>query len=75
MTVAEQCLLLGVDDKSFLQDWMERAQAGDDVSLPNDALEGIGCVLSVYASLLFLLNHDRSKRLGTRTKSSSAISR
>ena len=60
MTVAEQCLLLGVDDEKVLQDWMERARSGDDVSLPNDVLEGIGCVLSIYASLVILLNHDRS---------------
>jgi hypothetical protein len=61
MTVAEQCLLLGVDDQTVLQNWMERARAGDDVSLPENVLEGIGCVLSIYASLVILLNHERSK--------------
>ncbi|MBX7535136.1 DUF2384 domain-containing protein [Qipengyuania sp. GH1] len=61
MTVSEQCLLLGVDDEEVLQDWMERARAGEDVSLPEDVLEGIGCVLSIYASLVILLNHERSK--------------
>ena len=49
MTFSEQRLLLGVDDEEVLQDWMERARAGDDVSLPENVLEGIGCVLSIYA--------------------------
>lgn len=61
MTASEQRLLLGVDEVEVLQDWIERARAGDDVSLPGDVLEGIGCVLSIYASLVILLNHDRSK--------------
>ena len=61
MTVTEQCLLLGVDDEKVLQDWLERAHAGDQISLPKDVLEGIGCVLSIYASLAILLNHERSK--------------
>ena len=61
MSVSEQCLLLGVDDDEILHDWMKRARAGDNVSLPKDILEGIGCVLSIYASLVILLNHDRSK--------------
>ena len=61
MTDSEQCQLLGVDDEKVLQDWKERARAGEHISLPNDVLEGIGCVLSIYASLVILLNHDRSK--------------
>lgn len=61
MSVLEQCLLLGVEDEDVLQDWMERARAGDRISLPSDVLEAIGCVLSIYASLVTLLNHERSK--------------
>lgn len=61
MTVSEQCLLLGLDEDEVLLAWMQRTRAGDDVSLPKDVLEGIGCVLSIYASLVILLNHDRSK--------------
>lgn len=61
MSVSEQCSLLGVDDGEVLHDWMERAQAGNNVSLPKDVLEGIGCVLSIYASLVILLNYARSK--------------
>ena len=61
MTVSEQCLLLGVHDEALLQDWVERARSGDKVSLSEDVLEGIGCVLSIYASLVILLNHERSK--------------
>lgn len=61
MTASEQCLLLGVDEVEVLQDWMEHTQAEDDISLPKHVLEGIGCVLSIYASLVILLNHDRSK--------------
>ena len=61
MTVPEQRLLLGVDDEKVLQDWMERARVGDDILLPKKVLEGVGCVLSIYASLVILLNHDRSK--------------
>ena len=61
MTILEQRLLLGVEDKDVLEDWMERARAGEQISLPNDVLEGIGCVLSIYASLVILLNHERSK--------------
>ena len=61
MTVSEQRLLLGVDEAAVLNDWLEHARAGDDVSLPKDVLEGIGYVFSIYASLVILLNHDRSK--------------
>ena len=61
MTASEQCMLLGVDEPAVFHDWLEHARAGDDVSLPEDVLEGIGCVLSIYASLMILLNHDRSK--------------
>lgn len=61
MTILEQRLLLGVEDKNVLEDWMERAQAGEHISLPNNVLEGMGCVLSIYASLVILLNHERSK--------------
>ena len=61
MSVSEQCQLLGVDDEKVLQDWKERARADDEISLPKHVLEGIGCVLSIYASLVILLNHDRSK--------------
>ena len=61
MTASEQCLLLGVDEFEVLQEWMEFARAGGNVSLPNDVLEGVGCVLSIYASLVILLTHDRSK--------------
>lgn len=61
MTVPEQCLVLGIDDEKVLQDWKERARAGDNVSLPDEVIEGIGCVLSIYASLVILLNHERSK--------------
>ena len=61
MTASEQCKSLGVDEAGVLQEWIEHARAGDDVSLPVDVLEGIGCVLSIYASLVILLNHDRSK--------------
>ena len=61
MTASEQCQLLRVDDEKVLQGWMDHALAGDDVSLPKEVLEGIGCVLSIYASLVILLNHDRSK--------------
>ena len=61
MSASEQSLLLGVDHAEVLHDWMKRARAGDNVSLPKDVLEGIGCVLSIYASLVILLSHDRSK--------------
>lgn len=61
MSTSEQCLLLGIEDEEVLRDWMDSARAGDSVSLPKEVLEGIGCVLSIYASLVILLNHDRSK--------------
>jgi len=61
MNAPEQRLILGVDDEKVLQDWMEHARARDDVSLPKNGLEVIGYVLSIYASLVILLNHDRSK--------------
>ena len=61
MSTSEQCLLLGLEDEEVLRDWMDSVRAGDDVSLPEYVLEGIGCVLSIYASLVILLSHDRSK--------------
>ena len=61
MITSEQRLLLGVDDEEVLQNLIDLAQVGDDISLPKKVLEGIGCVLSIYASLVILLNHERSK--------------
>ena len=61
MSTSEQRLLLGVDDEEVLQNLIDLAQVGDDISLPKKVLEGIGCVLSIYASLVILLNHERSK--------------
>ncbi|MXP29549.1 DUF2384 domain-containing protein [Porphyrobacter algicida] len=60
MSVSEQRLLLGVDEE-VLQEWMDHARAGHQVSLSNNVLEGIGCALSIYASLVILLNHERSR--------------
>jgi hypothetical protein len=61
MSCSQQMSVLGVNDEDVLKGWIDGAQAGDDFSLPNDVLEGIGCVLSIYASLVILLNHARSK--------------
>ena len=61
MSGSEQSQLLGVGDEKVLQDCIERVRAGGNDSLPKDVLEGIGCVLSIYASLVILLNHERSK--------------
>jgi len=56
----EQMALLGVQDLAVFNDWAVRAQAHDAVAIPMVVMERIGCVLSIYGSLVTLFPEERT---------------
>lgn len=60
LSVEEQMALLGVQDLAVFNDWRVRAQAHDTVAIPMDVIERIGCVLSIYGSLVTLFPDERT---------------
>jgi hypothetical protein len=51
---------LNVHDPAILEDWKVRTRAHEITAIPIDVIVRIGCVLSIYASLVTLLSHERS---------------
>lgn len=56
----EQMRILGVHDRAIFEDWKVRVRAYEAIAIPTDVIERIGCVLSIYASLVRLVSHERS---------------
>jgi hypothetical protein len=56
----EQARILNVYDRVILEDWKARARADEITAIPVDMLTRIGCVLSIYASLVTLLAKERA---------------
>lgn len=56
----EQMALLGIEDLATFNDLSIRARANDTVIVPMDMLERIGCVLSIYGSLVTLFPEERT---------------
>lgn len=60
LSVEEQMALLGIQDLSVFNDWAVRVQAYDAVAIPMEVIERIGCVLSIYGSLVTLFPEERT---------------
>lgn len=56
----EQMQILGVHDLATFEEWKVRARARESPAMPIDVIVRIGCVLSIYASLVTLVSHERS---------------
>lgn len=56
----EQMDLLGIHDLAFFEDWKVRVRAHEAVPIPVDVIVRIGCVLSIYASLVTLIPVERT---------------
>jgi hypothetical protein len=52
--IEEQMALLGISERSIFDDWTARAQSHSPVTIPLEVIERIGCVLSIYGSLVSL---------------------
>ncbi|MEO1968479.1 MAG: hypothetical protein ABGW87_07175 [Sphingomonadaceae bacterium] len=61
MDAREQCLTIAAGDEITLEVWKDRSQAHQKISIPKDARHRVGCVISIYGSLVILLNHELSK--------------
>lgn len=56
----EQMVLLGIEDLATFSELTIRARAKDPVTVPMAMLERIGCVLSIYGSLVTLFPDGRT---------------
>ncbi len=56
----EEMRILGVDDLAAYEELKARVWAHEAVPIPMDMIVRIGCVLSIYASLVTLVSHERS---------------
>lgn len=56
----EQMQILGVHDLATYEELTGGVRAHEAVPIPMDMIVRIGCVLSIYASLVTLLSHERS---------------
>lgn len=60
LSVEEQIALLDIQDLAVLNDWAVRVQAHDAVAIPIEVIERIGCILSIYGSLVTLFPEERT---------------
>lgn len=56
----EQIDLLGVHDLAIFEDWKIRVRAHEALPIPVDVIVRIGCVLSIYGSLVTLFPEERT---------------
>ena len=56
----EQLDLLGTDDPAIFEEWKVQVQAHEDVAIPVEVIVRIGCVLSIYGSLVTLFPEERT---------------
>ena len=52
--------LLGIQDVDVFNDWKVHVQAHEAVAIPMEVIERIGCVLSIYGSLVTLFPEERT---------------
>lgn len=52
--------ILGIRDIAVFDDWKVHVQAQEAVAIPMEVIEGIGCVLSIYGSLVTLFPEERT---------------
>ncbi len=60
LNVDEQMQLLAISDRHLFDDLKVRTAAHERVEVPSAILERLGCVLSIYSSLLILCLDDRA---------------
>lgn len=60
LSVEEQMALLGIQDVDVFNDWKVHVQAHEAVAIPMEVIERIGCVLSIYGSLVTLFPEERT---------------
>lgn len=58
LSVEEQMVILGITDRATFDDWKVRVRALETVILPMYVVERIGCMLSIYGSLVTLHTHE-----------------
>lgn len=58
---SEQMMILGIPDSSQFDQWTNQVQRHQAVELPMDVIVRIGCVISIYASLVTLFDHGRTE--------------
>ncbi|KTE04418.1 hypothetical protein ATE68_01880 [Sphingopyxis sp. H038] len=56
----EQMDLLGIHELAIFEDWKIRVRAHEAVPIPVDVIVRIGCVLSIYGSLVTLFPEERT---------------
>lgn len=56
----EQMRILGIHELAILEAWKFRVRAHETAAISKDMIVRIGCVLSIYASLVTLVSHERS---------------
>jgi hypothetical protein len=56
----EQMQILGIRSLATFEEWKVRVRARHAPAMPMNVIVRIGCVLSIYASLVTLLSHERS---------------
>ncbi|MEI4509208.1 antitoxin Xre-like helix-turn-helix domain-containing protein [Sphingopyxis sp. CCNWLW253] len=56
----EQMDLLGIYDLATFEDWKVRVRTHEAVAIPVDVIVRIGCVLSIYGSLITLFPEERT---------------
>ena len=72
LTVEQQITILGIRDLATFDSWKVRVQTHEAVSIPMEVIERIGCVLSIYGSLVTLFPDGRTSHwLRSRNANSS----
>ena len=56
----EQLQILDFHDLAMFKEWKVRVRAQEGTAIPIEVIVRIGCVLSIYASLVMLVSHERS---------------
>lgn len=60
LSTEEQLALLGISDRAVFDEWVVRVRAHEAVSIPMTVIERIGCVLSIYGSLVTLFPEEQT---------------
>lgn len=60
LSMEEQMALLGIQDLAAFNNWAVRVQAHDAAAIPMEVIERIGCLLSIYGSLVTLFPEERT---------------
>jgi len=59
LSVEEQMDVLGIHDVATFENWTVRVRAHEAIAIPVDVIVRIGCVLSIYGSLMTLFPEER----------------